>query len=110
MVVEGTPHFEDEHKDIVVNPTLIIEVLSDATEAFDRGEKFKSYRQINSLKEYILISSKKKCIEQFYRNEQGHWQIGDEIKSGLLSLFSLPNVELSIEDIYSGVVFENSAQ
>ncbi len=108
VVVDGSPYFEDEHQDILVNPTLIIEVLSDSTEAFDRGEKFKSYRQINSLKEYILISSNKKSIEQFYRNEQGKWQIGDEVKTGSLSLVSMPNVVLEIEDIYSDVVFENT--
>ena len=108
VVVDGIPYFEDENKDILVNPTLIIEVLSDSTEAFDRGEKFKSYRQINSLKEYILISSKQKSIEQFYRNDAGQWEIGVEVKLGALPLFSLPNVELSIDDIYSDVVFENT--
>ena len=109
VVVDGAPYFEDEHKDILVNPTLIIEVLSEGTEAFDRGEKFKSYRQIHSLKEYILINSMKKSIEQFYRNDSGIWQIGDEVKVGVLTLHSLPNVELQIDDIYSDVVFDNAS-
>ena len=69
VVVEGKPFFEDEHQDIIVNPKLIIEVLSDSTEGFDRGDKFKSYRQIKSLKEYVLISSKRKSIEQYYCDE-----------------------------------------
>ena len=69
VVVEGKTYYQDDEKDILVNPTLIVEILSESTEAFDRGDKFKSYRRIKSLKEYILIDSKTKSIEQFYKEE-----------------------------------------
>lgn len=105
VVVDGKPYFEDANKDVLVNPTLLIEVLSESTEAFDRGEKFKSYRQIKSLKEYILINSLKKSIEQFYCDENGRWQIGEALNEGTLKLHSLP-IELSFEDVYMNVVFE----
>ncbi|HAC62261.1 MAG TPA: hypothetical protein DCF68_01675 [Cyanothece sp. UBA12306] len=54
-------------------PKLIIEVLSESTEAFDRGDKFADYRTLESLKEYILISTKRQQVECFRRNEQGLW-------------------------------------
>jgi Uma2 family endonuclease len=105
VVVDGKPYFEDDNKDVLVNPTLLVEVLSESTEAFDRGEKFKSYRQIKSLKEYILINSMKESIEQFYCDENGRWQIGDALNEGVLKLQSLP-IELSFDEVYFNVVFE----
>ena len=54
-------------------PTLIVEVLSDSTEAFDRGDKFVDYQEIESLREYVLISTKRQRVDCFRRNEQGLW-------------------------------------
>ena len=105
VVVDGKPYYEDDTKDIVINPTLIIEVLSGSTEAFDRGDKFKSYRQIKSLKEYILLDSKKQSIEQFFKDEKGEWHFGSEITEGSMTLYAFP-IELSVEDIYFEVEFE----
>ena len=105
VVVEGKTYYQDDEKDILVNPTLIVEVLSESTEAFDRGDKFKSYRRIKSLKEYILIDSKTKSIEQFYKDEDGIWRLGSEITEGSMTLYSFP-IELSIDDIYFDVEFE----
>ena len=105
VVVEGKTYYQDDEKDILVNPTLIVEILSESTEAFDRGDKFKSYRRIKSLKEYILIDSKTKSIEQFYKEENGSWRLGSEITEGSMTLYSFP-IELSIDDIYFDVEFE----
>ncbi len=105
VVVEGKPYYEDDHKDIVMNPKLIIEVLSNSTEGFDRGDKFQSYREIKSLTEYILIDSKKQSIEQFYKDETGEWRFGSTITEGALTLRSFP-IDLSIEDVYFDVEFE----
>ena len=99
VVVEGKPYYEDDHKDIVMNPKLIIEVLSNSTESFDRGDKFKSYRQIKSLTEYILIDSRKQSIEQFYKDEVGDWRLGHEITEGSMRLRSF-QIDLSVEDVY----------
>lgn len=54
-------------------PTLIVEVLSDSTEAFDRGDKFADYQEITSLREYVLISTKRQRVDCFRRNDQGFW-------------------------------------
>ena len=107
VVVEGKPYYEDDFKDIVLNPTLIVEVLSESTEGFDRGDKFKSYRQIKSLKEYILIDSKKKSIEQFYLDSEGEWRFGSEITEGSMRLYAFP-IDLSVDDVYFDVEFEQT--
>jgi Uma2 family endonuclease len=105
VVVEGRPFHIDENEDIIGNPSILIEVLSDSTESFDRGDKFRSYRQINSLKEYILIAQDEQRIEHFFKDENGRWQIGEVISEGSLVLIS-PPFELAIEDVYYNVVFE----
>ena len=102
VVVDGVPYFDDENGDNLANPTLIIEVLSKTTEGIDRGDKFKSYRQTPSIKEYLLVSQKEKSIEQFYKDENGRWQIGDIFTEGTFKLQTLP-FELSVEDVYRNV-------
>lgn len=72
MVVCGEPVFHDEHRDVLLNPTVIIEVLSPTTEAFDRGEKFLRYRtHIESLTDYVLVSQSRPLIEHFLRQTGG---------------------------------------
>jgi Uma2 family endonuclease len=102
VVSDGRPEYEDEKKDILTNPLLIVEVLSDSTEIFDRGEKFKSYRNIQSFKEYLLISQDKRCVEQFYKDDNGQWQFGEVLSKGKMTLKSM-DVELDIDDIYFNV-------
>ncbi|MFL6235708.1 MAG: Uma2 family endonuclease [Thermoanaerobaculia bacterium] len=69
VVVCGEPRFEDEHLDTLLNPVLIVEVLSLMTEAYDRGKKFQHYQQINSLAEYVLVSQDQPRIERFVRQD-----------------------------------------
>ena len=107
VIVDGEPAYADDFKDIVANPQILIEVLSESTESFDRGDKFRSYRNIQSLKEYILISSEKCCIEQFYKDENDRWQFGDVIFEGTLTLHVTP-FSLNIKEIYRKVNFDNS--
>jgi Uma2 family endonuclease len=107
VIVDGKPIYIDDEKDIVANPQIIIEVLSDSTELFDRGEKFRSYRNLKSLQEYILVSSDKRCIEQYYRDENGKWQFGEVITEGSLKLNIAP-FELDLEEVYRKVDFTNA--
>ena len=69
----GEPQLEDDHFDTLLNPELIIEVLSDSTESYDRGKKFAHYRTIESLGEYVLVSQTECRIERFGRQEDGNW-------------------------------------
>lgn len=90
--------------DTIINPTLIIEVLSASTKDYDRGTKFMLYRDIPSLKEYIVIDSTGNVhLEKFYKNADGLW-ILNEYKSSedSVSLQSL-EIDLSMADIYRGV-------
>lgn len=87
----------------ILNPSVIIEVLSPSTKSYDRGEKFKLYRDIATLKEYILIDSESVNIEAFYINEHGNWEL-KEYKSidEILSLNSIDTF-LELKEIYDGV-------
>ncbi len=68
-VVCGKPLFEDKEADTLINPIVIIEILSESTEAYDRGKKFEHYRKISSLQEYVLISQDHYKIEKYIRQE-----------------------------------------
>ena len=86
-----------------LNPSIIIEVLSPSTRNYDRGDKFKLYRDIPSLREYVLVDSESISIDAFYINDQGHWEL-NEYKSvtEALSLSSL-SIAVQVRDIYEGV-------
>ncbi len=73
VVVCGEPRFEDRHLDTLLNPTVIIEVLSDSTEAYDRGDKFAHYRTLESLTDYLLVAQDKPRIEHYSRQPDGQW-------------------------------------
>jgi len=73
VVVCTKPEFEDNRNDTLLNPTLIIEVLSDSTEAYDRGKKFEHYRTLNSLSDYLLVSLDNPRVEYYVRQSDGKW-------------------------------------
>ncbi len=73
LVVCGQPLFTDEVRDTLVNPIVIVEVLSDSTEKYDRGDKFEQYQTIASFQDYVLVSQKKVRIEHFRKQADGTW-------------------------------------
>ena len=72
--------FDDEQQDTLLNPAVIIEVLSKSTEGYDRGEKFAHYRQIDSLVEYVLISQDKNRIEHYVRQSDNQWLMSEAVQ------------------------------
>ena len=72
-IVCGPIDVEDEQDDVLLNPTLIIEVFSPGTERYDRGKKFDLYRELDSLKEYVLVSQDQYRVEQFLRGNGSEW-------------------------------------
>ncbi len=106
VVVCGQPQFHDDYKDILLNPTIIIEVLSPGTEAFDRGGKFLRYRNFSpSLTDYILVAQDRAVIDHFQRQEDGLWLL--RTIQGLdseLHLAALGCV-LSLREVYDRVEF-----
>src|SRR5438132_41004 len=73
VVACGEERFEDEHNDTLLNPVVIIEVLSESTEAYDRGKKFEEYQRIASLVEYVLIAQDHYSVERYIRQDQRTW-------------------------------------
>lgn len=106
-VVCGTPEFEDTVLDTLLNPTVIIEVLSSSTEQYDRGKKFQHYRTIASLQEYILIAQDSFRIEQFSR--KGNQWILTDAKT-LESVIQLTSIDctIALSDVYEKVSFDDT--
>ena len=103
-VVCEEPRFEDDVFDTLLNPIVVVEVLSPSTEAYDRGEKFAHYRQLASLQEYILVAQDQIRVEH-YRRQERQWIFTDfERHDEILSLPSL-QCELSLQDIYERLTF-----
>ena len=102
VVVCGEPRAEDDTFDTLLNPTVVVEVLSPSTETYDRGEKFEHYQQIASLKEYVLISQDKIRVEHYYRQETGWMQTEFRGLEDVLSLLSI-GCELRLQDVYRRV-------
>jgi Uma2 family endonuclease len=77
VFVCGEPQFEDDELDTLLNPTLIVEVLSDSTERYDRGRKFGFYRTVESLAEYVLVAQDEDRVEQYTKQPDGRWLLTD---------------------------------
>jgi Uma2 family endonuclease len=109
-VLCGPEEVEDEHDDVLLNPTVIAEVLSDSREAYDRGKKFEMYRRLPSLREYLLVNQHEPLIEQFIRQPGGEWLLRDV--SGLEGKLSLPSlgITIALAEVYSKVRFQPAAR
>lgn len=94
-VVCGEPQFHDARTDVILNPTVIVEVLSESTAGFDRGEKFQAYQQLDSLREYLLVSQDKIFIEQYVRQAREKWTYVATV--GLESTLTLPSIECALQ-------------
>ena len=107
-IVCGEPQLVDDEFDTLLNPQVIIEVLSPSTEKYDRGEKFQHYRQLPSLREYLLISQDHPRIEHYLLIEDNKWQLIDAI--GLDASLELPSIgcTLALSDVYKKVTFEDT--
>ena len=105
IIVCGEPMFLDNSFDTLLNPNVIVEVLSESTEAYDRGQKFKLYRSLDSLTEYLLISSQQVSAELFTRQSDGLWLLN--AKSSLEDSLELHSVDcrLRLADLYEKVAF-----
>jgi Uma2 family endonuclease len=104
VVVCGEPQFEDAELDTLLNPTLIVEVLSKSTAAYDRRAKFGYYRTLDSLAEYILISQNEYHVAQHVRRADGRWLLTDyRSREDTISLESV-NCSLPLDDVYDRVV------
>nr|WP_244923912.1 Uma2 family endonuclease [Enhygromyxa salina] len=92
----------DERGDTLLNPVVIVEVLSDSTEAYDRGKKFEHYRQIASVQHYVLVSQNQALVEFYTRQGDGLWSLADR-RLGDAVVLSAIGCEISVGDIYRRV-------
>ncbi|MBV9764543.1 MAG: Uma2 family endonuclease [Acidobacteriaceae bacterium] len=105
MVVCGEEQVADRHDDMLLNPTLLIEVLSKSTKNYDRGQKFESYRKLTSLREYLTVAQDKVHAEQWVRQPDDRWMLKEYFESDAkIALLSI-GVELQLSDIYRKVDF-----
>ena len=105
VVVCGEPNFQDDVFDTLLNPILIIEVLSETTENYDRGKKFQHYRTIETLHEYVLVSTDEARIEKFEKTNNGFWFLSEAV--GIDSEIELTSIEARIQlaEIYDKIDF-----
>ena len=106
VVVCGEPRFVVAERDVITNPILLVEVLSESTEKWDRGAKFGHYRRLPSLKEVLFVSQSEARIEQYVRQPDDRWLLS-EVR-GMPGALSLPSVvcDLPLAEVYAKVTFE----
>jgi len=103
MIVCGERKFDDDHKDMLLNPDVIIEVLSDSTENYDRGKKFEHYRKIGSFKEYVLISQNIRKIERFLKTEHLRWISDETDEEHTEIILESVGCALNLDEVYDKV-------
>jgi Uma2 family endonuclease len=103
LVVCGKAEFEDTEEDTLLNPTVVIEVLSKSTEQYDRGDKFRNYRTIPTLQEYLLIAQDERRVEHFVRQANTEWLLTE--MSDATGAIDLPTIDctLAMADLYDKV-------
>ena len=105
MIIAGEPLFSDNRNDEILNPCLIIEVLSPSTSGYERGDKFRYYRSIPQLNQYLLVSQEEILIESYSKTSENNWLLQEYTPArGIISLDSL-GISLNLADIYEGVDF-----
>ena len=108
-VIQGNPTFQENRKDVVLNPKLIIEILSKSTQNYHKTDKLRAYRSISESQEYLLVSQYEMYVEHHIKTDNG-WVLREyESDSAIIQLASI-GVEIAIADIYEGVTFESEVE
>ena len=104
-VICSAMEFDDEHGDTVLNPSLIVELLSKSTEGYDRGKKFDHYRTIPSLQENVLVLQDEPMVQRFVRIADGTWNLSTVSNPEGIVAFTSIGIELPLSEIYERVEF-----
>ncbi|MEA5596468.1 Uma2 family endonuclease [Rivularia sp. UHCC 0363] len=107
MVVQGDLQLQQGRKDTILNPLMIVEVLSKSTRSYDKDEKFSVYRTIPTFQEYILIDQYTMQVEQYFKTGKNSWTFSEYYDANETVSLNSINFEISLEDIYDKVEFEN---
>jgi Uma2 family endonuclease len=106
FAIQGQPIFQDKRTDTILNPCLIVEVLSKSTQNYDRTDKFRYYRSIPEFREYVLINQYEIGIEQYTKTDGNSWLFQAYESDVSKIVFASINVEMTVEDIYENVNFD----
>lgn len=105
MIIVGEPEYLNDRTDMITNPKVIIEVLSESTQGYDKKAKFESYRTIPSFEEYLLIDQTKVYVEQYSKTGNKRWSFREyDVEDEAIALTSV-QFEISLEDVYNKVKF-----
>ncbi|QMS90415.1 Uma2 family endonuclease [Nostoc edaphicum CCNP1411] len=106
MILAGEPEFFNNRKDVILNPQIIVEVLSKSTKGYDREDKFQAYRTISTFQEYLLIDQTRIHVEQFSKIGKKQWTLREyDEEDEAIALVTVP-FEISLQDLYNKVKFE----
>jgi Uma2 family endonuclease len=111
VVVCGPSQYHDQARDVLLNPTVIVEVLSPSTEAFDRGERFRRYRAwLPTLTDYVLVAQDRPVIDHYQRTTTGRWEL--ETLEGRDTHLHLPGIDCTVPlvEVYERIVFPQAAE
>jgi Uma2 family endonuclease len=109
VVVCGERRFADEQRDVLLNPSVIVEVLSPGTEGYDRGDKFAGYQHLESLQEYLLVAQDRPHVEQYTRQADGRWLLSEATHLEAVIHLSSLGADLALSEVYADVNFEAEA-
>ena len=106
MILAGEPEFFNNRKDIILNPQIIVEVLSKSTKGYDCEDKFQAYRNISTFQEYLLIDQTRIHVDQFSKTGKKQWTLREyDEEDEAIALVSVP-FQISLQDLYNKVKFE----
>ncbi|MDZ7965687.1 MAG: Uma2 family endonuclease [Nostoc sp. DedSLP03] len=106
MILAGEPEYFNNRKDIILNPQIIVEVLSKSTKGYDREDKFHAYRTISTFQEYLLIDQTRIHVDQFSKTGKKQWTLREyDEEDEAIALVTVP-FEISLQDLYNKVKFE----
>lgn len=106
VVVCGEPNFEDAQLDTLLNPTVLIEVLSQSTERYDRMAKTFYYRTIESLEEHLLVAQHKVHLEHYVKQPNGEWSLAEYTSPDAIAKLESIECSLQLVDVYDKVTFD----
>ena len=105
LIVCNKPELIDNQFDTILNPTVVVEILSKSTQNYDRGDKFKLYRDIPSLKEYIFINSEAFGVEHYTKQPDATWVLEEVSQPSAVLYINNISFSLPLTELYNGVVF-----
>ena len=105
MIIAGEPLFSDNRNDEILNPCVIIEVLSPSTSSYDRGDKFRYYRSIPQLNQYLLVSQGEILIESYSKTSENNWLLQEYTPAREIIALDSLGISLNLADIYEGIDF-----